>query len=245
MTAPRQQHCSDAPADQGGPAAEALDEDPGVLMQRVALGDAEAFGRLYDLVAKPVFGLVCRVLRDRAQAEEVTQDVMLELWRGAGRYRPERGAVMSWVLTIAHRRSVDRVRAVRAAGDRDRRVAAASYLPPYDEVVEQVELRAEQERVRRCLRGLTELQRRSITLAYYGGYSQAQIAELLDVPLGTVKTRTRDGLIRMRAGLTTDGGGAPGQPRRIPTVRARPLVGPMRERCEWSPRPSARRVEEQ
>ncbi|MFB7470659.1 ECF RNA polymerase sigma factor SigK [Kitasatospora sp. NPDC056184] len=168
------------------------------LVARTALGDQDAFARLYDAVAGPVLGLVLRVLRDPAQSEEVTQEVMFELWRTAARYEPQRGEVMAWVLTMAHRRAVDRVRAAQAAADRDHMAAARSHVPAFDEVAEQVEGRLEREQVRRCLRSLTELQRESVTLAYYRGYTYPEVAELLGTPLGTVKTRMRDGLIRLR-----------------------------------------------
>ncbi|MEU9127618.1 ECF RNA polymerase sigma factor SigK [Kitasatospora sp. NPDC048540] len=168
------------------------------LVAKVAFGDQDAFGRLYDAVAGPVLGLVRRVLRDPAQSEEVAQEVMLEVWRTAARYRPELGEVMPWVMTMAHRRAVDRVRAAQAAADRDRKAAAQSHAPAFDEVAEQVEGRLEREQVRRCLQGLTELQRESVTMAYYRGYSYREVADLLGSPLGTVKTRMRDALIRLR-----------------------------------------------
>ncbi|MCX4751638.1 ECF RNA polymerase sigma factor SigK [Kitasatospora sp. NBC_01287] len=168
------------------------------LVARVAFGDQDAFARLYDVIAGPVLGLVRRVLRDPAQSEEVAQEVMLEVWRTAARYRPERGEVLAWVLTMAHRRAVDRVRAAQAAADRDQRAAAKAYTPVFDEVAEQVEGRLEREQVRRCLRTLTELQRESVALAYYRGFTYQQVAELLGTPLGTIKTRMRDGLIRLR-----------------------------------------------
>ncbi|GAA1937842.1 sigma-70 family RNA polymerase sigma factor [Kitasatospora viridis] len=168
------------------------------LLAKAARGDQDAFSRLYDAVAGPVLGLVRRVLRDPAQSEEVTQEVMFEVWRTAARYQPDRGEVLPWVLTMAHRRAVDRVRAAQAAADRDHREAARSHTPAFDEVAEQVENRLEREQVRRCLKALTELQRESVTLAYYRGYSYPEVADLLGTPLGTIKTRMRDGLIRLR-----------------------------------------------
>ncbi|MFI9330985.1 ECF RNA polymerase sigma factor SigK [Kitasatospora sp. NPDC052868] len=168
------------------------------LVARTAFGDQDAFAALYDAVAGQVLGLIRRVLRDPAQSEEVAQEVMLEVWRTAARYQPDRGEVLAWVLTMAHRRAVDRVRAAQAAADRDQRAAAKAHTPVFDEVVEQVEGRLEREQVRRCLRMLTELQRESVTLAYYRGFSYREVADLLATPLGTVKTRMRDGLIRLR-----------------------------------------------
>ncbi|MET9618612.1 ECF RNA polymerase sigma factor SigK [Kitasatospora indigofera] len=180
------------------------DEALRALVELVAEGDEAAFDRLYDRLAGPVLGVAGRVLRDPSQSEEVAQEVMLELWRSAGRYRPERGTVLSWALTIAHRRAVDRVRAAQAAYDRDWLDAVRSYAPVFDEVAEQVELRFDQERVRQLLASLTKGQRDSLTLAYYGGCTQAQIAALLGTPLGTVKTRIRDGLIRLRDQLAVE-----------------------------------------
>jgi RNA polymerase sigma-70 factor (ECF subfamily) len=168
------------------------------LLGQVARGDQDAFARVYDMVSGPVLGLVRSVLRDPAQSEEVTQEVLLELWRTAPRYQPSRGTPMTWVLTLAHRRAVDRVRSAQAAGDREHRAALLDRTRAFDEVTEVVEARLEREQVRRCLRGLTELQRQSVTLAYYRGLAYREVAELLSVPLGTVKTRLRDGLIRLR-----------------------------------------------
>lgn len=168
------------------------------LLQQVARGDSSAFEQLYDQVADAVFGTVRRVVRDPAQSEEVTQEVLVEVWRTATRFDASRGSATTWVLTMAHRRAVDRVRSAQAAHDRERRVAHRDQPAPFDEVAEQVEARLEQEQVRRCLTQLTDLQRESVTLAYYSGYTYREVAELLDVPLGTVKTRLRDGLIRLR-----------------------------------------------
>jgi len=168
------------------------------LLRRVARGDTPAFETLYDRVVGTVYGVIRRVLRDPSQSEEVTQEVMVEVWRTATRFDRERGSATTWIHTMAHRRAIDRVRSAQSAHDRDERVARRDQVDPYDVVVDQVEARLEQEQVRRCLDGLTELQRQSVTLAYFGGYTYREVAEVLDTPLGTVKTRLRDGLIRMR-----------------------------------------------
>jgi RNA polymerase sigma-70 factor (ECF subfamily) len=162
----------------------------------VARGDTAAFDAVYEQIASSVFGIVRRVIRDPAQSEEVTQDVLLEIWRNASKFDAERGSATAWVMTLAHRRAVDRVRSVQKEAERERRVATSDI--PYDEVAEAVESNFERERVRRCLGSLTELQRESVTLAYYGGYTYGQVAGLLGVPTGTIKTRMRDALIRLR-----------------------------------------------
>ncbi|MEU9010111.1 sigma-70 family RNA polymerase sigma factor [Streptomyces sp. NPDC048479] len=180
----------------GGPTSAGPDLQQ--LLGLVARGDQEAFSRVYDSVCGPVLGLVRAVLRDPAQSEEVTQEVLIEVWRTAARFQPSRGSAMTWILTLAHRRAVDRVRSAQSASDRERRAALLERTPAYDDVTEQVEARLEREQVRRCLRSLTELQRQSVTLAYYRGLAYREVAELLSVPLGTVKTRLRDGLIRLR-----------------------------------------------
>ena len=162
----------------------------------VARGDATAFDAIYDQVAASVFGIVRRVVRDPAQSEEVTQDVLLEIWRNAAKFDAERGSAIAWVMTLAHRRAVDRVRSVQKESERERRAAAAGI--PYDEVAEAVESSLERERVRRCLSSLTDLLRESVSQAYYGVYTYGQVASLLGVPTGTIKTRMRDALIRLR-----------------------------------------------
>ncbi|MGQ5640078.1 MULTISPECIES: sigma-70 family RNA polymerase sigma factor [unclassified Streptomyces] len=177
---------------------EAAGERADELLVLVAGGDQRAFEDLYALVSGPVYGLVRRVVRDPAQSEEVAQEVLLETWRQAARYDPGRGSALSWILTLAHRRAVDRVRSARAAGMREQREALRAGEPAFDQVAEEVEAGMEREWVRRCLRRLTDLQRQSVTLAYYDGYTYREVAERLSLPLGTVKTRMRDGLTRLR-----------------------------------------------
>src|SRR4051794_15301585 len=160
--------------------------DAADLLQAVARGDEGAFETLYDLVAPRVYGLARRVLRDPAQAEEVAQEVLVEVWRTAARFDAARGSATSWIFTIAHRRAVDRVRSEQAAADRVARFGAASAQTPYDEVVDEATTRLEQQQVRRCLKGLTDLQREALTLAYYGGHSYREVAELLGTGLPTV-----------------------------------------------------------
>jgi RNA polymerase sigma-70 factor, ECF subfamily len=162
----------------------------------IARGDESAFAALYDRVAPAVLGTARRVLRDPAQSEEVMQEVLLEVWRSAARFDPARGSASAWIMTLAHRRAVDRVRSQQRATGRE--LLATQGTVPYDEVTEAVEARLEHERVRRCLATLTDLQRESVTLAYYHGYTYAEVARLLGVAVGTVKTRMRDGLIRLR-----------------------------------------------
>ena len=166
------------------------------LMSQVADGDQDAFAALYDAVAPRVYGLIRRVVRDAAQAEEVAQEALVEVWRNAARFDRARGSATGWIFTIAHRRAVDRIRAEQAATERERRTARASV--PFDDVVEEVTARLEQHAVRRCLDALTRVQREAILLAYYRGLTYPEVADRLGAPLPTIKTRMRDGLIRLR-----------------------------------------------
>ena len=167
-----------------------------VLLHQVARGDRDAFEAVCRRIAAPVFGTVRAVVRDPCQSEEVAQEVLVEVWQNASRFDRERGSAMAWVTTIAHRRAVDRVRSEHRSAERELRAAVAAIA--YDQVAEEAEARLDRERVRRCLRSLTVLQREAVTLAYYGGYTHRQVADLLGVPPGTVSTRMRDGLIRLR-----------------------------------------------
>ncbi|PZE76077.1 RNA polymerase subunit sigma [Curtobacterium sp. MCBD17_034] len=171
---------------------------PDELLTRVAAGDQEAFGALYDQLSGRVMGLITRLLRDHAQSEEVTQEVFLEVWQNASRFDAARGSAPSWILTMAHRRAVDRVRAAQSSRDRDTKVGIRDFETDFDSVTESVEIRIEHERVSRALARLTEFQRQAVTMAYYGGYSHSEMAAILGVPIGTVKTRLRDGMIRLR-----------------------------------------------
>src|SRR5215475_6364579 len=166
------------------------------LLNAVARGDEGAYEAVYERASGWVLGVARKVLRDPAQAEEVMQEVMLEVWRLASRFDPARGSGTSWVMTLAHRRAVDRVRSERSHAIRELRAATA--VIDYDDVIEAVEASLDAQRVQRCLASLTPLQRECVNLAYYGGYTYREVAELLGVPAGTVKTRMRDGLIRLR-----------------------------------------------
>ncbi|WP_434810057.1 ECF RNA polymerase sigma factor SigK [Microbacterium sp. bgisy189] len=168
------------------------------LLVRIADGDQQAFAGLYDMLSSRVFGLILRVLGDRSQSEEVLQEVFLEVWQSASKFAPNKGQGRSWVLTIAHRRAVDRVRSAQSGRDRDVRVGMRELNTPVESVAEAVELRIEGRRVAQALTVLPEAQREALTLAYYGGYSQSEIAALVGAPLGTIKTRMRDGLRRLR-----------------------------------------------
>lgn len=170
----------------------------GALIQSIAAGDRDAFAQLYDMLSPRVFGLILRVLVDRSQSEEVLQEVFLEVWQSAARFTPNRGQGRSWLLTIAHRRAIDRVRSAQASSNRDIRAGFEELATPSEDVAERVELKIESERVADALQRLPEAQREALRLAYYGGYSQSEIAALTRAPLGTVKTRMRDGLSRLR-----------------------------------------------
>ncbi|MEV4668168.1 ECF RNA polymerase sigma factor SigK [Microbacterium sp. LWO12-1.2] len=185
----------DVPED--GAASDAAAE----LLLRIAAGDQAAFAALYDMLSARAFGLILRVLVNRSQSEEVLQEVFLEIWQSASRFAPNRGQGRTWVMTIAHRRAVDRVRASQSSTDRDVRAGLRDIGVAHDSVAEQVELGIEGEKVVGALSTLPDVQREAIVLAYYGGYSQNEISALVGAPLGTIKTRMRDGLTRLRAAM--------------------------------------------
>jgi RNA polymerase sigma-70 factor (ECF subfamily) len=170
--------------------------DLGVVIALVAKGDERAFAELYDELAPTIHGIVLRVVRDPAQAEEVTQEVFVDLWRQAVRFDPARGGVRGWAVTIAHRRAVDRVRSEQSLRDRHLRDAAAPWAVagPADAVIDALD----RDRARQALMELSAAQREALELAFYDGLTHVEIAQRLGVALGTVKTRIRDGLIRLR-----------------------------------------------
>lgn len=181
-----------------GPGRVARKDRADTLLERAAAGDHDAFSSLYDLVAPDVHGIARSVLRDEQHAQDVTQDVLLEAWRTAERFDPERGSARAWLTTMAHRRAVDHVRSVQAATDRDAAAGARNAVPDHDMVIDEVETHLQHEQVRRCLDGLTEIQRDAVLLAFYRGLTHREISALLAVRMGTVKARLRDALIRLR-----------------------------------------------
>lgn len=168
------------------------------LLRLSARGDEAAFAELYDATAARVHGLVLRVVRDPTQAEEVTQEVFLQVWRTSSNYDQSRGSALSWLMTLAHRRAVDRVRSAEAASRQDTSYHRTTQSTPHDSTAEAVEASLEARRVRSAMDQLTQVQREALELAYFGGYTHTEVATMLDLPVGTAKTRIRDGLIRMR-----------------------------------------------
>lgn len=172
--------------------------DLDALLRRVAQHDTEAFAELYDATRSRVYGMVCRVLRDRGYSEETTQDVYLQVWRTAESYDPASGSALAWLLTLAHRRAVDRVRSEQAASQRDSRYGATTVERDTDNVTDTVIADEERRRVADCLGGLTEVQRECIELAYYQGMTYVQVSQRLSANLATVKSRMRDAMRGLR-----------------------------------------------
>jgi len=168
------------------------------LLRRSGRGDESAFAELYDAMSARAYGLAVRVVRDPAQAEEVTQEAFLEIWRTATRFDATRGSAVSWVLTLVHRKAVDRVRSAEASSRRDTTYHHENGMTDHDETAEAAYASLEARRVRQALHSLTDVQREALELAYFGGYTHREVAAMLDLPVGTAKTRIRDGLIRLR-----------------------------------------------
>lgn len=180
------------------PTPSALPTDPERLLVAAAAGDDAAFAALYERFAPQVLGVATRVLRDRALAEEVAQEVLVEAWRKADRFDESRGSASAWINTLAHRRAVDRVRSEQASRDRDERVSQRDRSRPFDEVADAAEVRLEHWQVRQAVAELSERQREAIELAYFAGHTYRDVARVLGIPEGTAKSRLRDGLLRLR-----------------------------------------------
>jgi RNA polymerase sigma-70 factor (ECF subfamily) len=189
--------------DTGRDGRAAVDDEPdlGSLLRRSGAGDEAAFAQVYDLTAAKVYGLAVRVTRSPEIAAEVVQEVYLMAWQQSARFDPERGTVLAWLCTLAHRRSVDRVRQVQRERDREQQYGSGRAEIPADETWQGVERVMETQEVRAGLDALTPIQREAVSLAYYEGCSHREVAQRLDVPLGTAKARIRDGLSSLRTAL--------------------------------------------
>ena len=184
----------DAPLPEDG----ASPPDLADLLKRAGRADETAFAALYDATAARVHGLALRVVRDPAQAEEVAQEAFLEIWRTSGRFDPAKGSPLGWLLTIVHRKAVDRVRSAEASTRRDTTYHQQNHPVEHDSTAEAAQASLEARRVRQALTSLTPVQREALELAYFGGYTHTEVATMLELPVGTAKTRIRDGLIRLR-----------------------------------------------
>lgn len=178
--------------------------DLAALLEKIAAGDTQAFATFYDRTGDRVYGMVLRVLRDPGYSEETTQEVFLQVWRSAKTFDPSAGSPLAWLITLAHRRAVDRVRAESAASRRDVNYGVGQYSSTFDEVSETVTTRETSAAVIGCLGELSDVQRESVDLAYYHGLTYREVAERLSVALPTVKSRIRDGLKRLRTCLGDD-----------------------------------------
>jgi RNA polymerase sigma-70 factor, ECF subfamily len=171
---------------------------PEQLLASCASGDRVAFQAIYREFGPSAYGLALRVLRDEHLAQDAVQEAFTQVWTDATRFDPRAGSARAWIMTLVHRRAVDRVRRDQADRERGRVWGAGQVDTDHDAVAEIVELRAEHRRVRSALAALTPLQRQALELAYHRGMTQTQIATHLDIPLGTAKTRLRDALHRLR-----------------------------------------------
>lgn len=178
-----------------------VDEIDTSLLCAVAAGDRSAFSQLYDRMQPRVLGLCMRILRDIGHAEEVSQEVFLEVWQLAPYFDAEKGSAVGWILRKAHSRSIDRVRSSQTRRVRDHRVGLRDLVEPHHDMLEIVALRINSEKVGKALGTLPDAQREAIALAHLGGYSHSEVSEILQVPIGTVKTRIRAGIDRLRVEL--------------------------------------------
>jgi RNA polymerase sigma factor (sigma-70 family) len=168
------------------------------LVALVARGDETALGELYDRVGRVAYGIAFRVLRDDRLAEDAVQEGFLAVWRSAATFRAERAKASTWIVTLVHRRAVDLVRREERRRTEPLDLEQRDAPDPVGSAEDEAWLGFERERVQRLLRMLPDAQREALELAYYGGYSQAELAERLGVPLGTIKSRMFAGLTRLR-----------------------------------------------
>lgn len=189
----------DAPAPPG--TAVDLNQQLAQLLERIARGDQASFAEFYRLTSRRVFGMARRVLIDPELSEDTTQEVFLQVWQNAAKFDPASGSALAWLMTISHRRAVDKVRSSQSATDREARYGANSQDIDHDSVSDEVDSRLEAEAVVRCLETLTETQQESVRLAYYGGLTYREVAEKLNAAIPTIKSRIRDGLIRLKTCL--------------------------------------------
>jgi len=175
----------------------------GALLARVTEGDQWAFAELYDTVAPRALGIATRVIVDRQFAEDVVQEVFLEIWQKAARFDGSRGNGTSWILGLTRNRAIDRVRAEQAARDRDLAIGSRDWIAVVDDVSDNAEAAEDKRLVERALRVLPEAQRMTVQLSY-AGYSHSQIAARLGIPVGTVKSRLRSAVTRLREEFGVD-----------------------------------------
>ena len=173
----------------------------GLLLARIAAGSQPAFAEFYELTSRRVYGMARRVLIDAELSEDTTQEVFLQVWQNASKFNEEAGSPLAWLMTISHRRAVDKVRSTQSATDREARYGASSQDIDHDSVSDEVDSRMEAEAVVRCLGTLTETQQESVRLAYYGGLTYREVAGKLNAAVPTIKSRIRDGLIRLKTCL--------------------------------------------
>lgn len=173
----------------------------GALLEQIAQGDQAAFAEFYQLTSRRVYGMARRVLIDTELSEDTTQEVFLQVWQNASKFNPDAGSPLAWLMTISHRRAVDKVRSSQSSTDREAKYGASSQEIDHDSVSDEVGSRLEAEAVVRCLETLTDTQQESVRLAYYGGLTYREVAERLNAAVPTIKSRIRDGLIRLKTCL--------------------------------------------
>jgi RNA polymerase sigma-70 factor (ECF subfamily) len=178
--------------------SESEDEDR-FLLQRVAKGDRNAFAMLYDRYGTASFGMALKICNNRALAEDVVQEAFLSIWQRAGRFDPKRGSVPAYLFAAVHNKAVDAVRHEESLRRREEGVADDTRETGGEEVLEAAWLGVRRQEVRLAVARLSPVQREALELAYFEGLTYSEVADKLGIPLGTAKTRLRDGMIRLRA----------------------------------------------